>query len=143
MKVCYICKEDKLSDQFYRHKGNDDGLLGKCKDCCKIQQKKNYESYDEDKAVKYRWRGYRGRCIHKNREFDLTYEEFESMLLSPCHYCGGMDKFKNARINGIDRVDNEAGYVPGNCVPCCVRCNSAKGTGKLEDFLAWIERIKS
>jgi hypothetical protein len=28
--------------------------------------------------------------------------------------------------NGIDRVDNEKGYLVENCVPCCFTCNSLK-----------------
>jgi hypothetical protein len=28
--------------------------------------------------------------------------------------------------NGIDRKDNEMGYIMGNCFPCCGNCNYFK-----------------
>jgi len=40
MKNCIICKEVQPLDNFYKHKGMSDGLLNKCKSCCKNQSKK-------------------------------------------------------------------------------------------------------
>lgn len=42
-------------------------------------------------------------------------------------------------MNGIDRVDNDKGYVPGNVSPCCWVCNIAKGTMSLDE---WAEMVK-
>lgn len=38
---------------------------------------------------------------------------------------------------GMDRVDNAGGYVWGNVLPACFRCNRAKWSAGLEDFLRW------
>ena len=43
--------------------------------------------------------------------------------------------------NGIDRKDNNIGYIVSNCLPCCSWCNKAKLTNKYEDFLNYIERV--
>lgn len=36
--------------------------------------------------------------------------------------------------SGIDRVDNNKGYVEGNCVSCCFYCNSYKSDRLVKDF---------
>lgn len=38
-------------------------------------------------------------------------------------------------FNGIDRLDNSGGYVSGNIVSCCQRCNMAKGKMSAGDFI--------
>lgn len=81
------------------------------------------------------------------REFSLSINAWV-MLISNCHYCGQppytiFKRFKN-RIEvytGIDRVDNEKGYIPDNVVPCCGVCNFMKGRLGLDVFLAQIKRI--
>lgn len=43
--------------------------------------------------------------------------------------------------NGVDRLDNAVGYLPGNCVPCCKFCNLAKAGGSYEEFVAYLDRV--
>lgn len=43
---------------------------------------------------------------------------------------------------GIDRLNNDKGYTVENIVSCCSICNKAKSNLTMEEFLAWIERIK-
>jgi hypothetical protein len=45
--------------------------------------------------------------------------------------------------NGIDRVDNEKGYLLNNSVPCCWGCNSMKINKNLYQWLDCIERFQS
>lgn len=87
----------------------------------------------------------------KNRNilFNLTLEEFESILSDTCHYCGGPGIFRSnhsktqaIRYCGLDRVDSSAEYSVKNCVPCCKVCNRAKSNMPHEDFMAWIERLR-
>lgn len=69
----------------------------------------------------------------RGRPFRLSVAEFSQLISANCAYCGGppRNKLKNRNYiffyQGIDRLDNDKGYVPGNCVPCCSRCNSIKG----------------
>jgi len=47
------------------------------------------------------------------------------------------------KLNGIDRVDNNKGYIESNVVSCCATCNFAKNILSKEDFLNWINRLIS
>lgn len=88
----------------------------------------------------------------------ITFEEFVSIVMEKCHYCHapysttiedwkgrkiGNPKISEAvlRCNGIDRIDNNKGYVTGNVVSCCKFCNTAKMDLTIEEFHAWIKRI--
>lgn len=86
------------------------------------------------------------QCNAKCRglEFVLTPEEFVELSQKRCHYCGdGPNNYSSGyQYNGIDRVDNNVGYIAVNCVPCCKICNRAKRELGLDEFKAWINRIR-
>lgn len=68
---------------------------------------------------------------NKNREWRLTEDRFDELVSMSCHYCGA----EPFMYNGIDRMDNEIGYIEGNVVPCCSSCNYFKRDILYEDFL--------
>lgn len=70
---------------------------------------------------------------------DLTAGELREMYGAPCFYCGRAPEENKSW--GIDRLHNHIGYHYDNCVPCCARCNRAKGTINFEDFLQHIQKI--
>ena len=91
----------------------------------------------------------------RNLEFNLTKEEFERLTQQNCFYCGnepiqiaynGQSKrrkeWSKCIYNGIDRKNNSEGYVIENCVPCCKKCNIAKGIMNINEFLRHINKIK-
>ncbi len=93
---------------------------------------------------------YRRSAQARNLAFELSDERLDALFQGPCHYCGAEPsqvsitrKSRSAPFvyNGIDRLDNSRGYVEGNVVSCCGRCNRAKGTMSREEFLAWVERV--
>lgn len=91
---------------------------------------------------------YVGSARRRGLQFLLSRDTFRQLTTSNCHYCdlvpSTVEKkaaLSNYTYNGIDRVDNEIGYVAGNCVPCCFPCNSAKGTMSSHDFFSLIRRI--
>ena len=94
---------------------------------------------------------YQQRCPKRNIAFDLDVDEFREITSSNCAYCGappsqtitGSRHRGNYKYNGIDRVDNEVGYVYGNMVACCWQCNKSKADMNVQDFISWIRRAAS
>jgi hypothetical protein len=64
-----------------------------------------------------------------------------------CFFCDrepANRKAVNSQLyNGIDRVDNDAGYVFNNVLPCCYFCNRAKRNHSLEFFIEQLQRYGS
>ena len=116
MKPCYDCGEDTNSTQRKR-----------CLKCFsehrKKQQKKNKEKYQYHKTPKYRYSAYKKGAIKRNIEFNITFDEFLSIWNKPCMYCGD-----NIEGIGIDRKDNDKGYIIENILSCCKVCNFMKHT---------------
>jgi hypothetical protein len=56
------------------------------------------------------------------RSTNLTAEWMRGNITNkPCFYCGTEDAPR-----GCDRLDNDAGHVVGNVVPCCKLCNKTR-----------------
>lgn len=47
-KVCFVCGIEKPFLDFYKHPSKKDGHLGKCKDCCKAQEKERMAEKRKD-----------------------------------------------------------------------------------------------
>ena len=92
-------------------------------------------------------RNYKRHAKERNLAFMLTEQEFETLTKQCCKYCGAppsqiaLSRSEPYLYNGVDRVNNEIGYVPTNVVPCCGICNRAKRDLTLEQFLAWAQRL--
>lgn len=78
-----------------------------------------------------------------NREFNLTEEQFIATAKGACEYCGAppVAGSYGIKCNGIDRIDASKGYIPGNVVPCCMRCNYMKSKLTIADFKDHVRRI--
>jgi organic radical activating enzyme len=83
------------------------------------------------------------RCVQKNAYtrgilFTLSEADFERLIIQSCIYCG----FHSAsRLNGIDRIDNNKGYLLSNCIPCCKMCNVIKNMQHPLEFLDKVNGI--
>lgn len=83
-------------------------------------------------------------------EWKISEDKFHELAQQACRYCGSPPSNETAprygrygtyRYNGIDRQDSTKGYVEGNMVPCCWRCNRAKCNMTLQEFLDWAGRL--
>lgn len=115
----------------------------------KAERVKHVQAYvrrNKDKVSKYNskyggslagfWRRYRHRAKKAGYEITITLQDFQKITDEPCKYCG-----ENERQRGIDRVDNKKGYIIGNCVGCCGKCNMMKMKQTKEEFLRHIKKI--
>lgn len=98
------------------------------------------------------YRAYESRAKKKVMDFSLTIEQFKVLIFSDCSYCGspprdvmlatsGKRKKKPFTYNGVDRIDNSAGYFLSNCTSCCHQCNQAKSNYTVAEFRNWVEKV--
>jgi hypothetical protein len=86
---------------------------------------------------------YKHAAKKRNLEWGITDGEFFGLIEKQCYYCGrqpsGIARIQQRSslhvreasellYTGVDRFDNNRGYVVGNVVPCCKRCNIGKNT---------------
>jgi hypothetical protein len=86
----------------------------------------------------------------RNLPVELTPDHVQLLGQMLCFYCGREpSNMRSPRrsyqtlYNGIDRTDNQQGYVLGNVLPCCRYCNRAKRDYSLEEFIDQIQRYGS
>ena len=92
---------------------------------------------------------YKGDSKRKKRNFSLSKEKFFEIIEKRCFYCGvepsnkEKGRYNNGEYvyNGIDRIDNTIGYIEGNVVPCCWKCNQAKRSMDITVFYEWSDRL--
>lgn len=104
--------------------------------------------YGGDLNKKYIIDVYKRGAQRRKLEFKLTVDQMEKLFKQNCYYCGiepstKRDFIKSSEAyvyNGIDRVDNNQGYLPDNVVTSCKVCNFAKRQLTTDEFLSWIHR---
>jgi hypothetical protein len=99
---------------------------------------------------------YKSTAKQHDRVFELTLEEFKELTSAVCSYCGcepslvsrssgntcqARKDFSSYKYNGVHRLNSDFGYVQGNVVTCCKRCNIAKNDQTEEQFLDQVKRI--
>jgi hypothetical protein len=92
---------------------------------------------------------YKSGAKRRNLPFTLSQTFFRNITKQNCYYCGSKpsNKYKGSRTygyyiyNGLDRLNNNKGYVEKNCVPCCCICNRKKQAMSKTKFLNWIKRV--
>jgi hypothetical protein len=93
---------------------------------------------------------YKSAAKKKGLDFELSLERFTELTSSICHYCDTPPRkvYTNSKVNnggylcnGVDRLDSAKGYVEGNIVGCCTKCNLGKHTMSERDFLDWVQKV--
>lgn len=97
-----------------------------------------------NKVVSY----YRRSAKKKNLEFTLNDQQLKQLFAGNCHYCGCEPSTiyrhgSNGEFvyNGIDRKNNDLGYIIDNCVSCCTLCNFSKRNLSYNNFLKYINKL--
>lgn len=69
---------------------------------------------------KYRYIKAKCTARRKNMEWNISKPDYANFMRKPCEYC---NKTLHLYGIGLDRLDNNKGYVISNVVPCCAACN--------------------
>jgi hypothetical protein len=119
---------------------------------CGVCSRKYYaENRSDVEKYRYIYNAYKTAALKRNLEFNLSREEFTSMITSECFYCGKLnsnsrkDRLSNELLtyNGVDRLDSNLGYHCDNTVACCSTCNYMKGTLTAPEFIEQAKLIYS
>jgi hypothetical protein len=94
--------------------------------------------WQQRNPIKYQITQYKSRSKRMGIEYLLDNEQASDLLTDNCYYCGQSP----SPVNGIDRSDNDRGYITGNVVTACRMCNTAKNNHSLDEFLLWIKRLQ-
>jgi hypothetical protein len=88
--------------------------------------------------------------------FVLTEDQFKVLTTGACRYCGNppsqlrvpntvantdWSEYATYLYNGIDRIDSNRGYEPGNCASACGTCNIMKSDLPLPVFAQHVLKI--
>ena len=114
--------------------------------CYNKEQISKKKISDEDRVKNSLFREYKISARQRNLNFDLSSETLFSKVHENCTYCGNPPskphrECESFLYNGLDRIDNEIGYVEYNITPCCFFCNKMKGVLSVEDFMKHINKI--
>lgn len=86
------------------------------------------------------YNSYKNRAIENLKvDFKISKEEFEIITIDKCYLCG--KETNETHKNGIDRIDNNLGYIKTNIKSCCGNCNYMKNKFDLEELLTKILQI--
>ena len=127
-------------------------VTGKSKSCgclkrdlasTRARQREPYYAAMHNQYVNYRY-----GAAKRSLPFDIEESVFCNVAAGCCSYCGapptehkrnlsGTDYF----ANGVDRIDSELGYVEGNIVPCCWRCNKSKSKMSRDQFVQMCKEV--
>jgi hypothetical protein len=90
---------------------------------------------------------------HRNIEWQLTFEDWILIVQKDCEICGSKPVMKEGKlhkktgeqvpINGVDRIDNDKGYILNNVRCSCSKCNYMKHNMPDEYFLEHVKKIWS
>jgi hypothetical protein len=149
--VDFICTDcDKKTTQRIDEYNRRGKLCRKCKK--RILSVNNFESKDlELVCAKSLLSRLKKRYLYKGLTSNLNVDEVLELFKSKCHYCGVLNSNKYIYkqpffthifyYNGIDRINSKKGYIKGNVLPCCKKCNLAKSDMKYDEFIEHIKLI--
>jgi len=103
-------------------------------------EKQKVINENKKKDTKQQFKIYERSARTKGLDFQLTYEDYKTIVYQPCYYCNDIEM---KGFNGIDRKDSKVGYVTANVVTCCKDCNYMKKSCSVEVFIGRIHHILS
>jgi hypothetical protein len=136
--LCLDCGNTLTAES--RSKGKHDKPLRRCIPC--YEKLKRIESQRPPRERNYKaeayvnknviWNHYVKGAKKRNIDFSISKTIFNELIIQKCFYC---DYYKDSEVNGVDRIDNNKGYIYENVVSCCESCNIIKGSQHPQEFI--------
>ena len=142
MTTCSTCCKNLPTTEFIGVKENM--ITKTCLSCRKqnqIQDSKRCKEHRnelERQNITSKYSHYKKDASRRNLLFQLSEEQFTTIIFQNCNYCGIME---DIGFNGVDRIDSTQGYILGNVVGCCKMCNYMKGSLSVDTFIQRIHHI--
>lgn len=148
-KTCSVCDWEKPVTDFYSQPKGVMGVRAACKICIATRLKRYRKDYTDkqrqrvnarqranSKNLSGRFNAYKASAKVRGITFRLTKGYFETNWQRPCSYCGA-----EILTIGLDRKDNDEGYLVSNVVSCCEVCNRMKLAMTTEDWYNQMAKI--
>jgi len=136
-------------------------LITKAKQSCGCLNKKHLDTVKPDltgktwehksadeKSLNEVYHRYKENARYRCLEFNINLELFKNLISQNCYYCDSLPSnnakrkhYYDFKYSGLDRIDNNIGYLESNIIPCCKNCNYFKGKLGKQEFLEHIEKI--
>lgn len=94
---------------------------------------------------------YKDSAKRRKIKWSLCIHDFKKLVGQNCYLCGQKPESRSISkatyvqiltyFSGVDRVDNNKGYILDNCRPCCTMCNRMKMNSSLKIFIKHIQKI--
>jgi hypothetical protein len=131
----WIYNNDETGDVKFCYRGHhyvfgenrDSKIIQRCSKCKITDPPREYLHSTYKKSARVR-----------GIEFNLSKQQVTDLVSKNCHYC---DEMNDKGVNGIDRIDNDIGYIIDNSVPCCTVCNYMKGELSKANFIGYCKNI--
>lgn len=98
------------------------------------------------------FKSYKNSAAKRGYVFELTEEQFKEIICQNCSECQAVPKeiarkYKTSSAtsilaNGVDRINNDIGYILSNVQPMCTPCNMAKSSLGEKKFKEWTAQIR-
>jgi len=165
-KICSKCRKNQPINNFTKDKHKHDGLRCWCKNCVKNydsspkvkQCKKNYWESIHGKNMKIKFHKtpagiymvLKSSAKKRGISFDLNqiaFSKWYNKQQKVCHYCNKTEKNSLNDMNrkmyrlSIDRKNTNRGYILGNIILSCYKCNMIKSNDISYETMLKIGRI--
>lgn len=140
-KVEQKCKKSRAK----RAAKDIDGYLQHNANVMKNWRDRNPEKMEEAnrkrrESLEAHYKIYQRSARLKKLKFEFSEEEFKELVSGNCYYCNIIDE---KGFNGIDRMNQQVGYIQSNGVSCCAMCNWMKGSLDSATFIKRTRHIYS
>lgn len=119
---------------------------------CSSKYRKEFKLLQFQTATIYTYKDVYREYVKKSKEreinFELSLEGASKLFNQNCTYCNRPPSNLRKRDSGIevyyqglDRVNNNLGYITSNVVPCCKYCNSFKSNRNLKEFEEHLDEL--